>query len=292
MFGSHLSIAGGLHNALIEARKLKMDCVQVFTKNQRRWNAAPLLAHDVELWWNHRRDLKMKHVVSHGSYLINLAGPAGENRCKSIALFQDELLRCHRLGIQNLVIHPGSHLNEVGEQVGLKRVARILNQLHCDLANLAVITCLELTAGQGTSLGYRFEHLRRIIELVKQPQRLGVCLDTAHMLAAGYDLTSASGMKAVLNELDHVLGLHLVKVIHINDSKTPRGSRVDRHEHIGLGHVAPQAIRVLVNHSKLKKIPKILETAKGNAPNGRPWDAVNLARLRRLVAKRAPRHNH
>ncbi len=289
MFGSHLSVAGGLHHALVEARQLKMDCVQVFTKNQRQWTAPPLTDEQVQTWRDHQKQTGITDVVSHDSYLINLASPAGPTRSRSIALFRDELERCERLGIAHLVAHPGSHVNAGGERAGLKRIASALDRVHADLPALNVVTCLELTAGQGTGLGHRFEHLRCIIDTVKQPDRLAVCLDTAHVLAAGYDLTSAAGMKAVLEELDDVLGLDLVTVVHINDSKTPRGSRVDRHEHIGLGHVATDAFRVLANHPRFKSVPKILETAKGDAPNGRPWDAVNLAKLRRMVRKTAAR---
>ena len=285
MFGSHLSIAGGLHNALIEARRLGMDCVQVFTKNQRQWRAKPLTDEQVALWHQHVRDTDISEIVSHDSYLINLASPDTTNRRRSIALFREELLRCEALNIANLVTHPGAHMGR-GEEAGLKRVASALNRMHRELPGLSVTTCLEVTAGQGTSLGYRFEHLRRIIDQVTEPDRLGVCLDTAHMLGAGYDLTSAAGCRRTLGELDKIIGLNLVRVIHVNDSKVPRGSRRDRHEHIGRGHVALEAFAVLVNHHKFKSIAKILETAKEDAPDGRPWDTVNLDVLRSLVTKR------
>ncbi len=285
MFGAHLSVAGGLHNALIEAQRLRMDCVQVFTKNQRQWSAPPLNEGQVEQWRQHRLKTKIETVVSHDSYLINLGGPAGPVRRKSIALFCDELERCERLDIPYLVAHPGAHLNG-GEAVGLKRIARALDQVHRALPDLKVLTCLEVTAGQGTNLGYRFEQLRRITDMVKDPQRLGVCLDTAHMLVAGYDLTTESGAESVVQELDDVLGLNQVKVVHLNDSKTPLGSRVDRHEHIGQGHVSRAAFRVLVAHPALKNVPKILETPKGEAPNGKQWDSVNLAKLRRMAVRR------
>ena len=286
MFGSHLSIAGGLHNALIEARALKMDCVQVFTKNQRQWSAPPLKREDIALWRHHRQATRIKVVVSHDSYLINLASPAPGNWQRSVALFRDELERCEALEIPLLVMHPGAHMG-AGEPAGLARVARALNQLHQDLPGYRTITCLEVTAGQGTSLGRRFEEIRQIIDQVHQPQRLAVCLDTAHLLEAGYDLTSAAGMQATLEELDDVLGLKLVRAIHINDSKTPRGSRVDRHEHIGKGHVARAAFQVLVRHRQFQQVPKILETPKEDAPSGQPWDVVNLRSLRRLLQPQA-----
>ena len=246
MFGSHLSIAGGLHNALIEARALDMQCVQVFTKNQRQWKVKPLTAEQVELWHHHWRQTKIRQVVSHDSYLINLASPDTGMRRRSISLFREELLRCEALSIPLLVTHPGAHM-QAGEARGLARVARALDQLHRQLPGLTVVTCLEVTAGQGTCLGYRFEHLTQIIDSVREPERLGVCLDTAHLLAAGYDLTDAAGCRAVLAELGEVIGLDQVRAIHLNDSKVPRGKRVDRHEHIGRGHVALEAFRVMVN---------------------------------------------
>lgn len=287
MFGSHLSIAGGMHHALVEARRLDMDCVQVFTANQRQWTPKPPTSENVALWQEHRKTTGIDQVVSHDSYLINLASPNAETWEKSVALFRDELQRCEALAIPWVVTHPGAHLGE-GEEKGLKRIATALDRLHEDLCGYKVVTCMEVTAGQGTTLGYTFEHLRRIIDLVKDPQRLAVCLDTAHMLAAGYDLTSAAGAKAVLAELDDCLGMEQVKVVHVNDSKTPRGSRVDRHEHIGHGHVSLDAFKVLVTDRHLAAAPKILETPKEDHPDGEPWDAVNLRTLRGL-RKRRPR---
>ena len=283
MFGSHLSIAGGLHNALLEAKRLDMDCVQVFTKNQRQWRVKPLADEQVSLWQQHQRQTGIEQIVSHDSYLINLASPDNEARKKSIALFRHELLRCEALGIPYLVTHPGAHMKE-GEAAGIKRVAESLDQLHKELAGLEVVTCLESTAGQGTTLGWRFEHLRDIIDTVNEPDRLAVCLDTAHLLAAGYDLTSDTGCRAVLRECDEVIGLNRVKVLHLNDSKTPRGSRVDRHEHIGHGHVALKAFGVIVRNRHFRSIPKILETPKMKADDGRLWDEINLETLRGLAS--------
>lgn len=288
MFGSHLSIAGGMHNALVEAKGLGMDCVQVFTKNQRQWRVPPLTDEQIALWEQHQKETGITRVVSHDSYLINLASPVKENWEKSIALFREELLRCEALGIGDLVTHPGAHMGQ-GEDAGVKRIAQALNQLHKDLPGLTAITCLEVTAGQGTTLGASFEHLRQIIDQTKQPQRLGVCLDTAHMLAAGYDLTSTKGCKAVLAELNTVVGLEQVRVLHLNDSKVPRGARVDRHAHIGHGHVSLDAFAVIVKHARFKHIPKILETPKAEAPDGRPWDTVNLEVLRSLMKSPRPK---
>ena len=282
MFGSHLSIAGGMHHALLEARKLDMECVQVFTKNQRQWKVTPLKDEDIQAWNEHRKLTAIKSVVSHDSYLINLANPSADARQRSLALFREEIERCEALAIPFLVTHPDAHLG-TGEDAGLRQVAASLDQIHADLPGCETITLLEITAGQGTCLGATFEHLRTIIDLVREPERLGVCLDTAHLLEAGYDLTSAAGCEATLQECDRIVGLKRVRCVHVNDSKTPRGSRVDRHEHIGRGQVSLDAFRVIVNHAQLKQVPKILETPKEDASDGRPWDAINLEVLRGLM---------
>ena len=287
MFGSHLSIAGGLHNALLEARALGMDCVQVFTKNQRQWAAPPLNEAQVAAWFAHRRSTGVDTVVSHDSYLINLASPERSTREKSIRLFIDELERCEALAIPWLVTHPGAHKG-LGEAEGIERVAAALDRVHKRLPGYKTVTCLENTAGQGSSLGYAFEHLRAIIDRVAEPDRLAVCIDTAHALAAGYDLTSRAGAEATLDELDRLVGLDRVKALHVNDSKVPRGRRVDRHEHIGRGHVAQIAMGVVCR--RFPDVPKILETPKERTDDGKPWDAVNLAKLKALArrARKSP----
>lgn len=291
MFGSHLSIAGGMHLALLEAQKLDMSCVQVFTKNQRQWSVKPLRDEEVRDWKAHRTSTGIGCVVSHDSYLINLASPDDTAREKSIALFREELSRCEALDIAFLVTHPGAHMGS-GEEAGLSRVAAALDRLHEEQPGYRTITCIEATAGQGTSLGHRFEHLRAILDQVKQPERVGVCIDTAHVLEAGYDLSSGDGARATLDQLHTIVGLDRVKVLHINDSKTPRGSRVDRHEHIGQGHVALDAFAVILRHPMLGSLPKILETPKdGTAPDGREWDTVNIETLTRLIDGIAPAGN-
>ncbi len=271
-----------MHNALITAAGLGMESVQVFTKNQRQWDAKPLAPEAIAQWHEHRKSTGIAHVVSHDSYLINLAASNPDSHGKSLAAFRIELERCEALDIPWLVTHPGAHLG-AGEDEGLAKVAASLDTLHAELPGLKVVTLLEITAGQGTCLGHRFEHLQRIIELVKQPERLGVCLDTAHMLEAGYDLTTAAGMAWVLDEIDDTVGLDRVRVVHVNDSKTPRGSRVDRHAHIGHGHVSLDAFATLLNHPHFADIPLILETPKEDAPDGRTWDTINLETLRSLL---------
>ena len=282
MFGSHLSVAGGLHNALIQARKLRMDCVQLFTRNQRRWLADPLTDEQIDLWNHHLSRTRIKRTVSHASYLLNLASPVNDVRNRSIDTFRQELVRCEALGIRDAVIHPGAFI-QGGPAAGLRRVALALNRLHRKLPGLKVRICLEVTAGQGTVLGWRFEHLHRIIDQTRQPERLSVCLDTAHLLAAGYDLTSSEGAASTLAECDRIIGLDRVAVIHLNDSRTPPGSRVDRHEHIGKGYVSRDAFKAIVTNQRFASVPKILETPKGENPKGVDWDLINLRAVRRLA---------
>jgi deoxyribonuclease-4 len=280
MFGSHLSIAGGMHNALTEAERLGLTTVQVFTKNQQQWKCKPLDLAAITAWSGERERLKFDHVVSHDSYLINLASADDVLWNKSIDLFVEELARCVQLGIPYLVTHPGAHLG-TGEDAGLKRVAKALDAVHKRVPK-GVITCLEITAGQGSSLGYKLEHLATIIELVKSPDRLGVCLDTAHLFAAGYDFRGRK-YAAFRKTLDVTIGVDRVKVLHLNDSKKDLGSRVDRHDHIGLGKIGLDGFRGFVRDAAFKNVPKIMETPKGKHDDGRDWDAVNLQALRSLM---------
>lgn len=281
MFGSHLSIAGGLHNALLSAEKLALETVQVFTKNQQQWAVPPLAQAAVDEWAAHRDRLKFTNTVSHDSYLINLASPDPALRRKSINLFVEEVARCERLGIPYLVTHPGAHMGE-GEAAGLKRVADALDEVHAAVPDAKVVTCLEITAGQGSSLGYRLEHLAEVIAAVKAPGRLGVCLDTAHLFAAGYDFRGRKYAR-FRKELDATIGVDRVKVLHLNDSKKDLGSRVDRHDHIGLGKIGLDGFRPIMRDKVLSKLPKILETPKGKDEQGREWDAVNVEVLKGLV---------
>jgi deoxyribonuclease-4 len=280
MFGSHLSIAGGMQNALLEAERLGFDTVQVFTKNQQQWKSKPLEAAAIALWAAERERLKFRQTVSHDSYLINLASADDGLWMKSIDLFVEELTRCGLLGIPFLVTHPGAHLGS-GEAAGLTRVATALDLIH-QRVPAGVVTCLEITAGQGSSLGYRLEHLAEIIAKVKSPERLGVCLDTAHLFAAGYDFRGRK-YAAFRKQLASTVGIKRVKVLHLNDSKKELGSRVDRHEHIGKGTIGLEGFRPFVRDKAFKNIPKILETPKDKSPDGRDWDAVNLETLKNLM---------
>jgi deoxyribonuclease IV len=303
MFGSHLSIAGGLHNAALAAEKYGMDTVQIFTKNQQQWRVKPLEDGPIGEWRAHTTRLNFQQTVSHNSYLINLASPDDRLWQMSIDLFGEELKRCIQLNIPYLITHPGAHMDR-GEAAGLKRVAKALDIIHTrvpathrrfsaspfrDSTELvevrfdsSPITCLEITAGQGSCLGHRLEHLATILELVKSPQRLGVCLDTAHLFAAGYDFRGRRYAKFV-KEIELTIGVERVLVWHLNDSKKELGSRVDRHDHIGHGKIGLDGFRPIVRDKRWRNIPKILETPKEKAPDGREWDAVNLETLRGLM---------
>jgi deoxyribonuclease-4 len=285
MFGAHLSIAGGMHNALLKAEQLGMGTVQVFTKNQQQWKCSPLTAECVAEWKAHAKRLGFKKTVSHDSYLINLAATNSEFWRKSVELFIEELTRCEQLGIPYLVTHPGAHMGE-GEEAGISKVVAALDVIHDNVPDTprgGVITCLEVTAGQGSCLGCMLEHLAEIIERVKSPARLGVCLDTAHLFAAGYDFRGARKYAAFRKKLAATVGIKSVKVIHMNDSKKDLGSRVDRHAHIGQGFIGVEGFKPFVRDEAWRNVPKILETPKeGKAADGREWDAVNLEMLRSL----------
>ena len=286
MFGAHLSIAGGMHNALLKAEALACETLQVFTKNQQQWKCSPLTEECIREWKSHAKRLGFKKTVSHDSYLINLAATNKEFWRKSVELFVEELTRCRQLGIPYLVTHPGAHMGE-GDEAGIQRVVAALNVIHDNVPDTprgSVVTCLEVTAGQGSCLGCKLEHLAEIIERVKSPQRLGVCLDTAHLFAAGYDFRGPRKYAAFRKQLATTVGLKSVKVIHMNDSKKDLGSRVDRHAHIGQGFIGLDGFKPFVRDSAWTNVPKVLETPKeGTAPDGREWDAVNLETLRSLT---------
>jgi deoxyribonuclease-4 len=303
MFGSHLSIAGGLHNALLAAEKLKIDTVQVFTqspqswgfpsvteqaatKNQPQWAAKPLDESAIHTFRTHADRLGYQKIVAHDSYLINLASADPLLWEKSIAAFREEMRRCDQLGIAYLVTHPGAHCG-TGEACGIARVIDAMNRILDEDKNGGegkVTVCLETTAGQGSCLGCSFDHLATMRRGIRHNHRIGICVDTCHILAAGYDITTESSARNVLAQMDHSFGLEHLKVWHLNDSKKPLNSRVDRHEHIARGHVGLAAFKVICQDARFKDVPKILETAKEDAPDGRPWDEVNLELLRALAA--------
>jgi deoxyribonuclease-4 len=295
-FGAHMSIAGGMHRAFERAAEAGCDCLQVFVKNQRQWNARPLTGDEIEAWQAAAERTGIGPVVAHATYLINLASPDRAARRKSLEAFVVELQRCEQLGIEGLVVHPGSHMDDndetrsVSERDGCRRVAAALREAIDRLGPARVRPLLEVTAGQGTCLGHRFEHLAEIIEASGCGDRVGVCFDTCHALAAGYDLASDAGWQATRKSLERSIGLRRLACFHLNDSMRERDSRVDRHTHIGAGHVGTAGFRRIVNDPAFRRIPMILETPKGTDERGRDYDRLNLARLRRLVRQNRQIH--
>jgi deoxyribonuclease-4 len=298
-YGSHLSVAGGLHHAIDEAVRLGLGSVQVFTKNQRQWRVPPLPESEIALW---RASLKRagwqrecgERVVSHGSYLVNLASPDSALRKKSIALHVAELERCEALGIERCVIHPGAHMGASrkpsdpnplrepatpDERAGLERIAASLDAAHRATPGLRVRTCLETTTGAGTALGYDFAHLAAIIGMVKEPKRLAACIDTCHIVSAGYDMSTVAAARRTLDEFRDVVGEERLLVAHINDSQAPPGSRRDRHAHIGHGTCGDACFRAILARRAWRTVPMILETPKEGSRNGTPWDLANIAAL-------------
>ena len=282
IFGSHLSIAGGYYKAVRAARELGFDAVQIFTKNNNRWDGKPLSPEDVALFADAVKETGVAPPISHDSYLINLSATDPVLLDRSRAAMVDELRRAAALGIPHVVAHPGAHLG-AGEEAGLKLVAESLDLVFGETADLKTTVALETTAGQGSHLGWRFEHLQSIIAQCSFPDRLTVCVDTCHIFAAGYPLAERRDYLKTMRQLDAAVGLERIVCWHINDSKKELGSRVDRHEHIGRGCLGPEPFRHLVNDKRFAKVPLILETAKEDEPKTkRPWDAINLAVLRRL----------
>ena len=281
LFGAHMSIAGGIDRAVLRARMVGCDALQVFTKNNNQWRAAPFRDGEVEAFRRRLEETGLGPVVAHDGYLINLAAPNRGLWKKSLAAFIVELDRCATLGIPHLVTHPGSHVG-AGEAEGMKRVAEALEAALQAVPGPMVL--LEVTAGQGTSLGWRFEQLAAIRAAVPSRARIGVCLDTCHLFAAGYDFRTPAAYRALRRALDASLGLGLVRAIHTNDSKRGLGSRVDRHEHIGRGRIGPGGFRQFVRDRAWRGVPMLLETPK--EPDFLRTDRRNLAALRRLAGLR------
>lgn len=282
LLGAHTSIAGGVSKAIVLAENLGFNAIQIFSKNNNRWEAKPLDEEEVnkfKLLW---KDSNIDFIVTHDSYLINLCAKDNNNLEKSRNAFIDEIERCQTLGIKHLNFHPGAHGGQ-GEEDGLKMVAESLNIAHQKTKNANVSSMIELTAGQGTNLGYKFEHIAKIIELVDNPERISVCIDTAHIFAAGYNIKDEQEYEKVITEFDSIIGLDRLQCFHINDSKKEFGSRVDRHEHIGEGYIGLEGFSNIMNDERLVHIPKILETPKGKE---QLEDLKNLNVLKSLIKQK------
>jgi deoxyribonuclease-4 len=279
LLGAHESIAGGVENALARGQEVGCDTIQIFVKTPNRWVSKSIAAENVIAFKDAVEETGIWPVFAHGLYLVNLATPDDTLWQKSIAALADDLERCEQLGLPGLVIHPGSHMGS-GEETGIARIVAALDEVHTRLPGAEVQVWLEVTAGQGDHLGYAFDHLRAMIDGVREPERLGVCFDTAHAFAAGYELRTREGFDATWAEFDERLGLDRLQAIHLNDSKRELGSRVDRHEHIGQGLLGLEPFRFLLNDPRFRGIPMTLETDKG--PD-LVEDKENLAVLRSLV---------
>ncbi|MDP7268694.1 MAG: deoxyribonuclease IV [Pirellulales bacterium] len=283
ILGAHMSIAGGYFRAVEAAASEGCDCVQIFTKNNNQWRAKPLVNEDIERFSETLTRLGITHPISHDSYLINLASPEAILWKKSVDALVVELDRASRLQIPYVVAHPGAYTSS-SEAAGIKQIARGIDEVHRQTKKLSAEILLETTAGQGSNLGWQFEQLGAILEKVKNPDIVGICFDTCHVFAAGYAMEAEKEYRATMQKLDRAVGLKKVLAFHLNDSKTPLGSRVDRHENIGKGHLGLAPFRHLVNDRRFKKIPMYLETPKGPRGNS-TWDKANLRALRKLIER-------
>jgi deoxyribonuclease-4 len=277
LIGAHMSIAGGISKAFERGQSVQCRTIQIFLKSSNQWKAKPLTEEDKILFQEAQKTSGIHPVVAHDSYLINLASPNSDLYQKSIAAFMEEMERANFLGVPYLVLHPGAHVGS-GVEAGIARIAAALNQAFARVDSPVTIL-LENTAGQGSGLGYRFEELASIMEKIKEDGRVGICLDTCHAFAAGYDIRTKDAYASVMREFDRLIGIKKIRAFHVNDSKKELGSRVDRHAHIGQGFIGLEGFRCLINDKRFMKIPKILETPKG--PD-LAEDRINLATLRSL----------
>jgi deoxyribonuclease-4 len=288
--GAHLSIAGGLPRAVDRAVATRCEALQIFTKSAGQWRARTLPVEEAALFRARVKETGVRPVVAHNSYLINIASGDPILRARSIEALTEELDRAELLDLDGLVMHPGSYTTG-SEADGLGRIAEALDSILRSRPAGRVKLLLEHTAGQGTNLGHRFEHLAAIIGALRVSSRLGVCLDTCHLLTAGYDLCSEQGYEATFRDFDRIVGLRRLALFHLNDSKKPCGSRIDRHEHIGKGCLGIEPFRRLLNDARFAHLPMLLETPKLDTPESRrkgdvdPWDLRNLRTLRKLMRK-------
>jgi deoxyribonuclease-4 len=279
LLGAHMSIRGGVSMAIERARSIQCTAMQIFVKNNMQWFARPLSRTEIRAFLDHVQRGELLSVFGHANYLINLAATNPQFHANSIRALAEELVRADQLALPFLVLHPGAHLG-AGEEAGLEKIVGSIDEVFRKIPKVKTKIALEITAGQGSCIGHRFEHLAHIIENVREPERLRVCLDTAHLLAAGYDISNESGVSKTFREFDRIMGRNCLVAIHVNDSKTARGSRVDRHEHIGKGRIGLDTFRFIMRSPRFRKIPKVLETPKGK---DLAEDVINLKTLRRLA---------
>ena len=274
-----MSIGGGVHTAIERACSIGCTAMQIFVKNNMQWFARPLTRPEIGAFLKHTQRRELLSVFAHANYLINLAATNPQFHANSLRALAEELIRADQLKLPFLVLHPGAHLG-AGEEAGLESIIESIDRVLSGIPKLKTRIALETTAGQGSSLGSRFEQLAYIISGVREPERLCVCLDTAHVFAAGYNIGSESAVRKTFGEFDRVIGRDRLVAIHVNDSKTARGSRVDRHEHIGKGKIGLEAFRFIMRDRRFGEIPKVLETPKGK---DLAEDVINLKKLRALA---------
>jgi deoxyribonuclease-4 len=276
-----MSIGGGVHTAIERACSIGCTAMQIFVKNNMQWFARPLTRPEIGAFLKHTQRRELLSVFAHANYLINLAATNPQFHANSLRALAEELIRADQLKLPFLVLHPGAHLG-AGEEAGLESIIESIDRVLSGIPKIKTRIALETTAGQGSCLGSKFEHLAYIISRVREPQRLCICLDTAHIFAAGYDIGSEEGIRKTFREFDRVVGRDRLAAIHVNDSKTVRGSRVDRHEHLGKGKIGLEAFRFIMRDRRFRKIPKVLETPKGKDLRE---DVENLRTLRILADK-------
>ena len=279
--GAHMSVAGGVSKAFERAQSIGCNTMQIFTRNQNQWKCKPLEATEIARYHELAQHTGIAPVVAHASYLINLGSPSAELWDKSVEAYQIELERADPLNILGVVLHPGSSMG-AGEEAGKRRIAQGLDRVHAATPAARTLTLLEITAGQGDHLGYRFEQLADIIAALDTPARVGICFDTCHALAGGYEFRDTEGYQRMWDAFDKALGLERLKVFHLNDSKKDLGSRVDRHTHIGEGFLGLTPFRLLLNDARFQALPMILETPK---EEDMADDVMNLRRLRELIER-------
>src|SRR5437870_9175655 len=281
LLGAHMSIGGGVHTAIERGRSIKCTAIQMFVKNNMQWFARLLTRDEIRAFLEHRQRGELLSIFAHANYLINLAATNPQFHANSLRALSEELTRADQLKLPFLVLHPGAHLG-AGEEAGLEKIIESIDHVFSRIPKIKTRIALETTAGQGSCLGSTFEQLAYIISRVREPERLCVCLDTAHIFAAGHDIGSESAIRKTFREFDRVIGRDRLVAIHVNDSKTARGSRVDRHEHIGKGKIGLEAFRFIMRDRRFREIPKVLETPKGK---DLAEDVQNLKTLRILAAE-------
>jgi len=285
LLGAHMSIAGGYYKAVDAAAALGMDTVQIFTKNNNQWRGKPLVDEDIRLFRDALDRTGLQHPCAHNSYLINVGSADEALWQKSVDALVDEVERAEAFGLDGIVMHPGAAVGATEEEA-LARIVQGINETHRRAPKARAELWLEATAGQGSCLGCRFEHLAYIVDHVEQPERLGLCIDTCHIFAAGYTIGTPEEFNDTFQQLDDLVGLDRVRAFHLNDSKKPLGSRVDRHDHIGEGCLGLEPFRLLLNDPRFAKLPMYLETKKEQR-DGEEMDAVNLRTLRSLTTSGA-----